>query len=198
MAEFNGKEGQWITYHGRHLFIEDGKSVDEVVKSFKSKSGEDDVDRKNRQIKSNEDTAKKLNEEKDQKKDEVAAKPKQEKLEDRLSGDNLLDAQDMIEELRANGAQINDSGYVTLYHRTNDGSALQIMNTGIMRAKEDGVFFSTSENGQAEGFGKNVLVFKVPVEKLVIDDEFGDEAHVRIPLKNRNASLDVSKYIVRK
>ena len=119
-------------------------------------------------------------------------------LEKRLSGDALLDAQDMVDELRSNGADIDENGYVTLYHRTNAQAADIIEKTGTMSAKEDGVFFSTAQNGQAEGFGNTILEFKIPVEKLQIDDEFGDEAHVRIPLSNRNAKLDIKEYLKRK
>ena len=121
-------------------------------------------------------------------------------LANRLSGDALLDAQDLVDELRANGAEIDDEGYVTLYHHTTAQAADEIKSTGIMTAKEDGVFFTTKEDSdaQAGGRGGAVLEFKVPVEKLQIDDEFGDEAHVRIPLSNRNSKLDVSKYLRRR
>lgn len=117
-------------------------------------------------------------------------------LSERLSGDALLDAEDLIDELKANGAEIDGNGYVTLYHRTNANAANSILNTGFMTAKEDGLFFSTEKDGQAEGFGKTVLLFKIPVEKLVIDDEFGNEAHVRIPLPSRNTRYNIKKYLI--
>lgn len=116
-------------------------------------------------------------------------------LASRLSGDALLDAQDMVDELRANGALADADGYVTLYHRTSNQAAQQIRNTGIMTAREDGLFFSTSKNGQAEGFGDTILEFSIPVERLQIDDVFGDEAHVRIPLPSRNTRTNVSQYL---
>lgn len=49
MAEYNGKQGRWITYQGKHLFIEDG---------------EDLVDKQDREIKANQKVAKELNDEK--------------------------------------------------------------------------------------------------------------------------------------
>ena len=38
MAEFNGKQGRWVTVEGRHLFIEDGKDLDTAIKSIEGKS----------------------------------------------------------------------------------------------------------------------------------------------------------------
>ena len=85
MAKFNGEDGQWITWEGKHIFIPNGKSKDEVVKQFISKSRgedatkerknpvdtdkkgtsdksdeEDLVDKKNREIKEREENTKKL------------------------------------------------------------------------------------------------------------------------------------------
>ena len=121
-------------------------------------------------------------------------------LSDRLSGDDLLDAQDMIDELRANGAKVSDDGYVTLYHHTTSQAASQIQSSKTMTAKEDGIFFTTKADSEAQAGGRGgaVLEFEIPVEKLQIDDEFGDEVHVRIPLNSRNSKLDVSKYLRRR
>lgn len=39
MAEFDGKQGRWITYKGRHLFIEDGKNADDVIEEHLKRDG---------------------------------------------------------------------------------------------------------------------------------------------------------------
>lgn len=118
-------------------------------------------------------------------------------LEQRLSGDALLDAQDLMDEI-SNVAEISPNGYVTLYHRTTEENANKIRESGKMSAKEDGIFFSTKEFGDnSVGYGGSAVKVKVPVEKLVLDDIFSDEAHLKIPLKNRNAVLDVSSYLVK-
>ena len=117
-------------------------------------------------------------------------------LEERVSGDDLLDAQDLIAEIE-NVAEISPNGYVTLYHRTTEDSAKKIRESGKMSAKEDGIFFSTKKEGEnAVGYGNGVVELKVPIEKLVLDDIFSDEAHLKIPLKNRNQIIDVSNYLV--
>ena len=88
-------------------------------------------------------------------------------LNQRLSGDDLLNAIDKIEELKNLGAEIDDNGYVTLYHRTDRESAKKIKDTKKMTAKEDGVFFSTSENGtNNSGYGDSVVKVKMPIENL--------------------------------
>ena len=47
------------------------------------------------------------------------------KLEDRVSGNELLNAQDLINELSSVGANIDDNGYVTVYHATTPENALE-------------------------------------------------------------------------
>lgn len=175
----------WITVNHKHVPIYDGESKQDAVNRAIAKSNED---KKQSDIAKNQRQVDKV----------VQAKKKSNKLEDRLKGDALLNAQDTIEELRANEADVDSNGYVTVYHRTNDSSYNDILKSGIMRAKEDGVFFSTKRDGQAEGFGNKVLVLKIPVEKFIIDDEFGDEVHLRVPLKNRNATFSISEYLRRK
>ena len=116
-------------------------------------------------------------------------------LEERISGDDLLDAQDLIDELKDVNAEVDDNGYVTVYHQTNEDNAKKIRQTGKMFSKEQAVFFSTSrEAQQSEGRGTVKLKFKIPVEKLHLDDIFNDNADVRIDL-NGKKELDISSYI---
>lgn len=117
-------------------------------------------------------------------------------LESRVTGDELLNAQDLIEELRAVGADIDENGYVTVYHRTDHASEENIKSSHVMVAKEDGLFFSTVENGQNEGYGDSIVKLSIPVEKLVLDDIFSDEAHLRYPLENGIRQLDISDYLL--
>lgn len=108
-----------------------------------------------------------------------------------IQGLNERDS-DLAEELLSNGAKITTKGEVFVYHRTSKENAAKIKQTGKMTAKEDGIFFSTSESGQAEGFGDEVVRLKVPLSNLDLDDVFGEEAHVKIPLKRAGQILDVS------
>lgn len=175
----------WITVNHKHVPIYEGESKQDAINRVVAKDNED---KKQSDIAKNKEQADKI----------AQVKKKPNKLEDRLKGDALLNAKDTIEELQANDADVDSDGYVTVYHRTNEKSYNDILKSGIMRAKEDGIFFSTKQNGQAEGFGDKVLVLKIPVEKFVIDDEFGDEVHLRVPLKNRNATFSISEYLRRK
>lgn len=117
-------------------------------------------------------------------------------LEQRVSGNELLDAQDLIEEIKSVGAIVDKNGYVTLYHQTTSENAEKIKQSGKMFVKEPYVYFSTSENAsQSDGRGNTKLKFKIPVEKLELDDIFNDNADVKIKL-NGSKELDVSNYIV--
>jgi hypothetical protein len=128
------------------------------------------------------------------------SKPKAEKegakesLAKRLKGDALLDAEDTLAELSDNGATINPDGTVVVYHRTTKDKADAIVKNNEMFGLEDGVFFSTSEKGQAEGYGDVVVKMNVPIEQIQIDDTFGNEAHVRIPTKKANQKIPVSNF----
>lgn len=117
-------------------------------------------------------------------------------LEQRVSGDKLLDTQDLIEEIKSVGAKVDKNGYVTLYHQTTNESADKIRQTGKMFAKEPYVYFSTSKNAsQSDGRGSTKLEFKIPAEKLILDDIFEDNADVKIKLDS-SKELDISNYIV--
>jgi hypothetical protein len=117
-----------------------------------------------------------------------------ESLAKRLKGDALLDAEDTLAELSDNGATINPDGTVVVYHRTTKDKADAIVKNNEMFGLEDGVFFSTSEKGQAEGYGDVVVKMNVPIEQIQIDDTFGNEAHVRIPTKKANQKIPVSNF----
>lgn len=119
-------------------------------------------------------------------------------LEQRVSGNELLNAQDLIEEIKSVGAKIDKNGYVTVYHQTTEENADKIKQSGKMIANEDSVYFSTSKNAsQSEGRGQTKLEFKIPAEKLILDDIFSDNADVKIKL-NSNKELDISDYIISK
>lgn len=118
-------------------------------------------------------------------------------LSGRLSGDALLDAQDLIAELKGVGANVDNKGYVTLYHQTTAENAKAIKESGYMTANEDYVYFSTSKVAeQSLGRGNTKLQFKIPVEKLELDDIFSDNADVKIALRG-SKRLDIKKYIRR-
>lgn len=119
-------------------------------------------------------------------------------LEKRVSGDDLYIAQDNVDTAKSVGAKVDKDGYITVYHRTSKENADKIRSSGVMGAKEDGVFFSTKANGQNSGYGDELIEFKIPAEKLQLDDIFDDEAHFKVPLKNKNSKLDVSGYLVGK
>lgn len=117
-------------------------------------------------------------------------------LSQRVSGDKLLDTLDFIDEIKSVGAEVDDNGYVTVYHQTTDENAQKIMQTGEMISRELDIFFSTSPNAQqSDGRGTTKLEFKIPAEKLILDDIFDDNADVKISL-NGKKKLDVSDYLV--
>ena len=116
-------------------------------------------------------------------------------LSERVSGDELLNAEDLIDEVKSVGGEVDNNGYITLYHRTTEQAKEKILSSGKMTAKEDGIFFSTKKDGQAVGYGDSVIEMRIPAEKLILDDIFDDEAHLRYPIENRNSVLNVSEYI---
>ena len=117
-------------------------------------------------------------------------------LNQRLSGDSLLDAQDLIDTVKGVGGTVDDFGNVRLYHRTNPESAQKIMDSGKMFGKEDGLFFSTAKNGvNNSAYGNTPISFDIPAENLLLDDIFGDEASIRMPLQRAGQFADVSGFV---
>jgi hypothetical protein len=118
-----------------------------------------------------------------------------------VAGDDLLNAQDFMEELKGVGAKINDDGTVTVYHRTSKDNVESILKSGQMSAKEPDIFFSTSKNSEyGGGFGDHYIEARVPIEQLRLDDLFpGKDASVsvhagkigkRVPVNITGSSLD--------
>lgn len=105
------------------------------------------------------------------------------------------DLQALASELLDNGAQITPDGRVRLFHRTNEQAAQAIRTTGSMTGKEDGLFFSTSQDGQTDGFGDAVVELHIPLDQLQLDDVFGNEAHVRVPLQRAGQRLNVGNWL---
>lgn len=116
----------------------------------------------------------------------VITQDSRKKLQDRVTGDRLLDAQDLIDEVESVGGEVDENGYIHVFHRTSKEAADRIRSTNKMIAKEDGLFFSTKPDGQIVGYGDEVVDFWIPAERLVLDDIFSDEAHLRLPLSNKN------------
>lgn len=100
----------------------------------------------------------------------------------------------LADELIDNGAEITRDGKVRLYHRTSKDAAKSIRSTKKMIGKEDGLFFSTSKDGQAEGFGDDIVEVHIPLSELMIDDMFGDEAHVRVEART-GKKVDISDWL---
>jgi hypothetical protein len=96
-------------------------------------------------------------------------------------------------ELADVGAEVTD-GMVTLYHRTTPEAAEKIRKSGKFETKEDGVFFSTSLDGQAKDYGEGIVKVKVPSSMLQLDDIFDNEAHVRVPM-NKAGAIDLKRFI---
>lgn len=117
-------------------------------------------------------------------------------LNQRLTGDSLLDAQDLIDTVKSVGGTVDDFGNVRLYHRTSPESAQKIMDSGKMFGKEDGLFFSTAKNGaNNSAYGSAPVSFDIPAENLLLDDIFGDEASIRMPLQRAGQFADVSDFV---
>lgn len=109
--------------------------------------------------------------------------------------DELLDCIDLVNTIIKKGRKINKNGYVALYHATTFKNAQNIIKEQKMYGREDGIFFSTKANGQILGYGNTIIKALIPVEKLILDDEFEDELHFKTysPI-NKKISLEVSLY----
>lgn len=105
------------------------------------------------------------------------------------------DAADLIAELLDNGAKVTADGRVQLFHRTSKAAAAAIRASKKMKGAEDGLFFSTKSDGETTGFGEELITLMIPADQLLLDDAFGDEAHVRIPTEKRGQLVDVSKWL---
>ena len=102
------------------------------------------------------------------------------------------DSLDLLEEINlSGGAQIDELGNVTLYHRTTPEAASKIKETGVMTGKEDRLFFSTKPDGEISGYGSELVKVKIPINKLKLDDIFANEAHVTLKTNFKPTNVNV-------
>ena len=98
----------------------------------------------------------------------------------------------ILEEINlSGGAQIDDMGNVTLYHRTTPAAASKIKETGVMTGREDRLFFSTKPDGEISGYGSDVVKVTIPINKLQLDDTFEDEAHLTLKTDFKPTNVNV-------
>lgn len=107
------------------------------------------------------------------------------------------DTLNLIETLRGVGANVDDNGLVSLYHRTTPENAREIYKTGKMFGKENdgGLFFSTSKDYQPD-YGSAVVEAKIPANKIQLDDVFDNNADVKYVVGRPNQMEDMSEYLV--
>lgn len=165
-------DNDWITVNGVHIPIKPGQNKDDVVKNFLDKQKD-----------------------KEPKKDEPKTDPKQSLQKRGVKGDDLLNQLDNIDHFKNSGAKVNNDATVTVYHYTNSDTKDIIHKTGKMKGAEDGVFFTTKKDGDAKDFGNSLISANIPIELLNLDDDLGDELHLRIPTDKRGQSVDVSKFL---
>jgi len=112
-----------------------------------------------------------------------------------IKGDDLLNQLDKIDTFKDAGAKVNPDATVTVFHFTSKSNQDTIRSTGVMKGAEDGIFFTTKKDGDAAGFGDAVISADIPIDMLDIDDDFGDELHLRIPTDKIGQKVDVGKFL---
>lgn len=100
-------------------------------------------------------------------------------------GNELVDLLEVIDDLNRFGVELSEAGEAILYHATSEEKAQQILQDQAMFGLEDGLFFSTSPNGQIEGYGSTVLKVWVAIPLLELNDVFKAEQHYRVPVRPR-------------
>ena len=95
-----------------------------------------------------------------------------------ITGDALLDANDLAKEILDVGGEITKDGKVRVFHATTTENAKEINRTGQMFGKEDKIYFSTKRDGEIKGYGNAIVEAEIPIEKLQANDLFADEIHL--------------------
>ena len=95
-----------------------------------------------------------------------------------ITGDALLDANDLAKEILDVGGEITKDGKVRVFHATTPENAKEINRTGQMFGKEDKIYFSTKRDGEIKGYGNAIVEAEIPIEKLQANDLFADEIHL--------------------
>ena len=96
----------------------------------------------------------------------------------------------VFEDLQGKPIPVNDDGTITVYHRTNS-SVNDILESDGFFSKENTpeIFVSNKPDGQAIGYGENLIELKIDQKDLKLNDVFSDEAHFTVPIEKANKAL---------
>ena len=120
------------------------------------------------------------------------------KLEDRVKDkEDLEQIEYLIEDLKEEGAKVDENGYVTVYHNLSKYNKKPFEKTGELGGGSNGIIFSTKKDGKIKGYGEKVLEFKIPIEKFVWACSFKNEILLKIPFKSSYKKINVKKYLVK-
>jgi hypothetical protein len=94
-----------------------------------------------------------------------------------------------FEDIEGNPIPVNEDGTITVYHRTNQDPSKITEEGFISKENTNEIFVSSKKDGQAVGFGDNIIEIKVNQEDLELDDAFTGEAHFRLNIDKANKSV---------
>ena len=95
----------------------------------------------------------------------------------------------LFEDIEGNPIPVNEDGTITVYHRTNQDPSKITEEGFISKENTNEIFVSSKKDGQAVGFGDNIIEIKVNQEDLELDDAFTGEAHFRLNIDKANKSV---------
>jgi len=95
----------------------------------------------------------------------------------------------LFEDIEGNPIPVNEDGTITVYHRTNQDPSKITEEGFISKENTNEIFVSSKKDGQAVGFGDNIIEIKINQEDLELDDAFTGEAHFRLNIDKANKSV---------
>ena len=123
---------------------------------------------------------------------------KRDSLRNRISDEEDLEQIEyLIEDLKEEGAKVDENGYITVYHNLSKYNKKPFEKTGELGGGSNGIIFSTKKDGKIKGYGEKVLEFKIPIEKFVWAGSYKNEVLLKIPFKSSYKKINVKKYLVK-
>lgn len=119
-------------------------------------------------------------------------------LRNRISDEEDLEQiKYLIEDLKEEGAKVDENGYITVYHNISKYNKKSFEKTGELGGGSNGIIFSTKKDGKIKPYGDKILTFKIPIEKFIWAGSYKNEVLLKIPFKSSYKKINVKKYLVK-